>query len=158
LPLVVQPHLPPPVVVTHVSPTLLPAQPVHDPPEAPHTPSARPVTQIPAPPSSSAQQPVLQAWVALQAVVHAWVVVLHDSFTGQSVGPLHPQAPAGPEPEMTHAVPTEPAAVLPAQLVHVVPPPPHSVCDSAVSHVPLVAELQHVPLQGWLDEHDEVHV
>ncbi len=153
LPLEVQPHLPPPVVVTHRSPTLLPAQLVHDPPEAPHASGAVPAWHVPAPPSSSAQQPVLQGWLALHALVHVWVVVLHDSLTGQSVGPLHPHAPTGPEPEITHA---EPTVVLPAQLVHVVPAAPHSVCDSVVSHVPLVAALQQVPLQGWLDEHDEV--
>ncbi len=150
----VQPHLPPPVVATHTSPTLLPAQPAQAPPEAPQASDPVPATHVPAPPSSSAQQPVLQSWVALHAVVHVWVVVSHAWFAGQSVGPLQPHAPAGPAPEMTHA---EPAA-LPTQVVHTAAPEAlHAVCDSVATQVPFVEALQHVPLHGWLDEHAVVH-
>jgi hypothetical protein len=68
---------------------------------------------------------------------------------------LHPQAPAGPEPAITHA---EPWTTFPAQLAHVAPAAPQALWVSVVWHVPLDAALQQVPLQGWLDEHDAVHV
>jgi hypothetical protein len=60
-PLPLQPHAPPPVTATHAVPTLSPAQLVQAPPEAPHVSAAVPARHVPTPPSSSAQQPLLQS-------------------------------------------------------------------------------------------------
>ena len=54
-------------------------------PVFPQAPSESPVWQL-----LVEQQPPLQSWVALQALVHACVVVLHAMNVGQSVATLQP--------------------------------------------------------------------
>lgn len=63
------------------------------------------------------QQPPLQGWVELQAVVQAWVVRLQALPVGQSAAALQPQAP------LTHWSPAE--ALV--QLIQLPPAGPHAV-------------------------------
>ena len=88
------PHDPPnPLVLeTHAVPALTPAQLWQAAPFGPQAPADWPFVQVPlAPPSAPAQQPPLQSWVALQALVQAWVAVSHACPSGQSLATSHPQ-------------------------------------------------------------------
>jgi hypothetical protein len=108
-----QPHAPPFTPRMQIEPIAFPAQLTHIAPLAPHAPFARPVAQVLLAPS---QQPPLHGWVAEQAIVQAWVAVLHDWPAGQSAAELQPHAP------LTHAV-----AMPAVQFAHVPPPEPHAL-------------------------------
>jgi len=97
---------------------------------------AVPTRQVPL--AAAEQQPPLQAWFWLQAVVHRWVVVLQEYCAAQSVAALQPQAPA------TQMWPL----LLAEQFRHRPPAAPHVVAAVPARQVPLAAAEQQPPLQG----------
>jgi hypothetical protein len=66
-PVALQPHAPPPAIISHTVPLGLAAQLAHAPPPAPHAPAEVPATHEP-----PEQQPPLHSCVAVQVMVHRW--------------------------------------------------------------------------------------
>ena len=141
-----QPHWPPPLTGSHACPCAFPPQPEQAPPLLPHWVTAVPATQIP-----PAQQPPLQAWDALQAVVQRCVVVSHAVCAGQSATEVQPQNVRSPM--VTHCAPlafvvqlTQAGALLVA---------PHAVAVLPCVHTP---PAQQPPLHPRPPAHDVEHV
>jgi hypothetical protein len=152
----VHPHEPPPACGSHVPPMLLPEQDAHT-PLVPHAVWAVPAAQKPVvPPSVISQHPSWHAWVAEHAVTHVFVATSHAKPDWQSAALAQPHwSPAPPSVSDRHC---EPVAAV--HTLHVAPGVPHVPgVVSELAHVGsgLVVRSQHVPLQGMLPEHVEVH-
>jgi hypothetical protein len=116
-------------------------QAVHRPPFEPQAAFEVPATQAPsvAPPGTR-QQPPLQAWLALQVVVHWLVLVSHAKPAGQSLALTQPHSP------LVQASPT----VFPVQSSQT-PLVPQAVSAVPTLQDPLVAAEQQPPLQVWVE-------
>jgi hypothetical protein len=127
-----QPHAPD----THAWPIALAVQSTQLCIEPPHALAEVPPWHMPFAP----QHAPMHGWLALHAVEHRCVVVLHAEPAGQSAVELQPHAPA------THCEPM----LLPAQSMHAAPLAPQPVAAVPVLQVPLAqqppwqsAELEH---------------
>lgn len=84
----------------------------HTPPRLPHAVALVPVTQVPAGPPLTSQQPPLQSVSAVQAVLHWCVCGSHDCPVAQSSAVSQPQAsPPLPTTHVSGAVQAPHAAV-----------------------------------------------
>jgi hypothetical protein len=138
-----QPH---DVPFSHTWPAVDVRQSVHAPPPVPHALPATPVTHA----FVDEQQPPLHAVVPVPHVAEqVWLVVLQACPVGQSPAALQPQAPLARQ-----AFP----ALLPGQLAHTDPLPPHWTGMVPGWHVPVVAVEQHPVGHGWLELQTKVQI
>jgi hypothetical protein len=128
------PQVPPVGLPTHTWPSLETLQGAQTPPSLPQAEAAKPVTHTPA--SASVQQPFLHGWLALQALVHWWVLTSQAVLSGQSEVVAQPQVPA------TQAWP---AGAL-EQSRQVLPAAPQAATAVPEPHTP---PWQQPPLHSW---------
>jgi hypothetical protein len=137
-----QPQVP---VARQAEPFPLPTQLMHVEPAVPQL-----ICVLPGRHMVPLQQAPLHACEALHEVVHACVVVLHESRFGQSLAIAQPHAPPLAPP--MHALPIE----LPAQLTHAPPDEPQLALTNPCVHTP---PAQQPPLHAVnpLAPHDGPH-